>query len=42
MGLGYFETSDKPIATLQYEWANAARQAFVDYVEVAKNIKNAV
>ena len=55
MDLDYFETSDKPVATLQYkwgsplsdenpsfteeacqsEWANAAREAFIDYVKVA-------
>lgn len=53
MNLGYFETTDKPVATLQYawecplydenpvfkedtyqsEWANAARQVFINYVE---------
>jgi hypothetical protein len=53
--LDYFETSDTPVATLQYEWgsslsdenpsfteeayqsewANAAREAFIDYVKVA-------
>ena len=55
--LDYFETSDKPIATLRYdwnsslsdenpsfdeegyqsEWANAARQVFINYLEIAAN-----
>ena len=55
MDLDYFETSDKPVATLRYdwnaplcdenpsfdeeayqsEWANAGRQIFINYVEVA-------
>jgi hypothetical protein len=53
--LDYFETSDKPVATLRYdwnaplydenpsfdeegyqsEWANAGRQVFINYIEVA-------
>lgn len=57
MNLGYFETTDKPFATLQYawesslfdenpvfkkdayqsEWANAARQVFINYVEADSN-----
>ena len=62
MNLGYFETTDKPFATLQYawesslsdenpilkedayqsEWANAARQVFIDYVEADPNYNEEV